>query len=110
MLDRKPTHDEALFKAVAWATGERSHHNLFLEMEGDGSRPQTLALVAQTDAAEALKWSALAVALSFDRSAGVAALHGEKALTALAGLETQLRALVDLMNRADARAERGLNA
>lgn len=55
---------DAIRLARAWACGERSHHNLFLELEaGPEQRVQTLVAVAQADAAEVVKYSALAQAL-----------------------------------------------
>lgn len=59
----------AIELARDWAESRRSHINVFLNVEpqhplgGPLDRPATLAAVAQADAAEVGKWSALAVAL-----------------------------------------------
>lgn len=55
---------DALREARAWASGEKTHHNLFLQLEADPEhRVQTLLAIAQADAAEVVKYSALAQAL-----------------------------------------------
>lgn len=54
---------DAWERAQAWAHGQMSHNNTFLTTEADPAhRPQTLAAVEVADAAEVVKWSALAVA------------------------------------------------
>lgn len=56
---------EAAQLAKAWANGEFSHHNLFMEMEASPEdRVQTMVAVARADAAEVVKYSALAQALA----------------------------------------------
>lgn len=66
------TREEALGLALEWAEGRRSHLNEFMsaepahELGGPLNRPQTLALVAQADAAEAMKWAAVAQAIPPD--------------------------------------------
>lgn len=61
------TYDEAMQNALDWAEGRRSHINEFLTVEpGPESRPQTLAALAQADAAEVVKWTAIARVLADD--------------------------------------------
>lgn len=60
------TAGAALENAIEWATGRRSHLNVMMEVEGlVEHRPQTLAACAQADAAEVVKWAALAQALGY---------------------------------------------
>lgn len=54
----------ALQEAQEWATGRRSHNNEMLLVEADPAhRPQTLAAIAQVDAAEVVMCCAVATAL-----------------------------------------------
>lgn len=58
------TSEEAMALALDWAEGRRSHMNVFMDAEASTEmRPQTLAAVAQADAAEVVKWCSLANAL-----------------------------------------------
>ena len=59
------TSDEAMALAFDWAEGRRSHWNEMLAVEASfESRPQTLAAVAQADAAEVVKWTSISSALA----------------------------------------------
>lgn len=52
---------EARDLALDYAEGRRSNQNLMLEVEASVEhRPQTLVAVAQADAAEVVKWAAIA--------------------------------------------------
>jgi hypothetical protein len=58
------TSQEAMMLALDWAEGRRSHWNEMLTAEASfDHRPQTLAAIAQADAAEVVKWTAIATAL-----------------------------------------------
>lgn len=59
------TYAEAMQNALDWAEGRKSHCNEFLSVEpGAESRVQTLAALAQADAAEVMKWAAIARVLT----------------------------------------------
>ncbi len=79
---------EAEAEMWAWAKGERSHINEFLSVEGDANRAQTLAAVAQADAAEVSRWSNAVIGLRGD-----AGLRAER--DALAATVDRVRALCD---------------
>jgi hypothetical protein len=58
------TREEAMQNALDWAEGRKSHWNEFITAEATTeSRPQTLAALAQADAAEVVKWTAIAAVL-----------------------------------------------
>ena len=61
------TKSEALSLALDWAEGRRSHLNEMITAESRfDHRPSTLASCAAADAAEVVKWTALAAVLPTD--------------------------------------------
>lgn len=59
------TADKAFSTALDWAEGRKSHWNEMLSAEASfDQRPQTLAAIVQADAAEVVKWTAIAAVLS----------------------------------------------
>lgn len=72
MIDPAPTnYAEATNLMMLWATGERSHNNIMLQTESDANpRPQTIAAIVQADAAEVVKWGAVAQTFAIGEQLG----------------------------------------
>jgi hypothetical protein len=74
-MEPRMSSDEAMARAYEWATGYWSHINEFVSVEpGVDHRANTLAECARADAAEVVKWTAIAVAEA-ELSAAMASIN-----------------------------------